>query len=192
MPNVLLTHWGRVTHICIGKLTIIGSDNGLSPGRRQAITWTNVRLLLIGPLGTNFSEMLIEIHTFSFKKIHLKVSSGKCRPFCLGLNVLTVIYFLVIRLLPNLAHFIPPQLPCHEQLFVGSNTFQFGWEQNVFLSTSNCVRKFLIEMGFRPPKSSKSRYHYLQNPFIPAQCLDNMLHNAYKSHPWKQRPSYIK
>ena len=29
-----LTHWGRVTHICIGKLTIIGSDNGLLPGRR--------------------------------------------------------------------------------------------------------------------------------------------------------------
>ena len=26
-----LTHWGRVTHICVSKLTIIGSDNGLSP-----------------------------------------------------------------------------------------------------------------------------------------------------------------
>ena len=82
------THWGRVTHICVGYLTIIGSDNGLSPVRRQAITWTNVGILLIGPLGTNFSEMLIEIHTFSFKKIHLKMSSGKWRPFCLGLNVL--------------------------------------------------------------------------------------------------------
>ena len=33
----VLTHWGRVTHICVGNLTIIGSDNGLSPGRRQAI-----------------------------------------------------------------------------------------------------------------------------------------------------------
>ena len=83
-----LTHWGRVTHICVGNLTIIGSDDGLSPGRRQAITWTNVGILLIGPLGTNFSEMLIEIHTFSFKKIHLKMSIGKWRPFCLGLNVL--------------------------------------------------------------------------------------------------------
>ena len=83
-----LTHWGRVTHICVGNLTIIGSDNGLSPGRRQAITWTNVGILLIGPLGTNFSEMLIEIHAFSFRKIHLKMSSGKWRPFCLGLNVL--------------------------------------------------------------------------------------------------------
>ena len=83
-----LTHWGRVTHICASNLTNIGSDNGLSPGRRQAIIWTNAGILLIGPLGTNFSEMLIEIHTFSFKKIHLKMSSGKWRPFCLGLNVL--------------------------------------------------------------------------------------------------------
>ena len=41
--------WGRVTHICVGKLTIIVSDNGLSPGRRQAIIWTNAGILLIGP-----------------------------------------------------------------------------------------------------------------------------------------------
>ena len=76
-----------MTHICVGNLTTIGSDNGLSPGRRQAITWTNVGILLIGSLGTNFGEMLIEIHTFSFKKFHLKMS-GKSRPFCLGLKVL--------------------------------------------------------------------------------------------------------
>ena len=51
-------------YICVGNLTIIDSDTGLSPGRRQAITWTNVGILLFGPLGTNFSGMLIEIHTF--------------------------------------------------------------------------------------------------------------------------------
>ena len=68
-------------YTCVGNLTIIGSDNGLSPGRRQAITWTNVGILLIGLLGTNFSGMLIQIHTFSFKKIHLKMSSGKWRQF---------------------------------------------------------------------------------------------------------------
>ena len=84
-----LTHWGRVTHICVDKLTIIGSDNGLSPGRRQAIIWTNAGILLIGLLGTNFSEILIEIWIFSFKKMHLKMLSGKWRPFCLSLNVLT-------------------------------------------------------------------------------------------------------
>ena len=83
-----LTHWGRETHICVGKLTIIASDNGSSPGRRQAIIWTNAGILLIGSLGTNFNEILIEIHTFSFKKMHLKMSSAKWRPFCLGLNVL--------------------------------------------------------------------------------------------------------
>ena len=85
-----LTHWGRVTHICVGKLTIIGSDNGFSPGQRQAIIWTNAGIFLIRPLGTNFSEILIKILTFSFKKMRLKVSSAKRRPFCLGLNVLTV------------------------------------------------------------------------------------------------------
>ena len=64
-------------HICVGKLIIINSDNGLLPGRRQAIIWINAAILLIGPLGTNFNEILIEIHTYSFKKIHLKILSGK-------------------------------------------------------------------------------------------------------------------
>ena len=77
-----------MTHICVSKLTIIGSDNGLSPDRRQAIILTNAGILLIGPLGTNFSELLIEILTFSFRKMRLKVSSAKRRPFCLSLNVL--------------------------------------------------------------------------------------------------------
>ena len=86
-----LTHWGRVTHICVSKLTIIGSDNSLAPGRRQAIIWTNAGILLIGPLGANFSEILIEILTFSFKKMWFKVSSAKWRPFCLGLNVLIIL-----------------------------------------------------------------------------------------------------
>ena len=72
-PNEL-THWGRVTHICVGKPTTIGSDNGLSPGWRQAIIWTNAGILLIGPLGIKFSEILSEIITFSFNKMHLKMS----------------------------------------------------------------------------------------------------------------------
>ena len=80
------------SQICVSKLTIIGSDNGLSHDRRLAIIWTNARLLLIGPLGTNFSEILIKILTFSFKKMRLKVSFAKRRPFCLGLNVLTSPY----------------------------------------------------------------------------------------------------
>ena len=85
-----LTHRGRVTHICVGKLTIIGSDNGLSPRRRQAIIWTSAGILVIGPLGFNFSEISIGIQKLSFKKMHLKMSSAKWRPFFLGLNVLTL------------------------------------------------------------------------------------------------------
>ena len=81
----VLTHWVRVTHVCVGKLTNTGSDNSLSPGRRQAFIWTNAGILLIWPknkLQWNFN------HTFSFKKIPLKMLSGKWRPFCFGLNVL--------------------------------------------------------------------------------------------------------
>ena len=77
-----------MTHICIGKLTIIGSDNSLPPGQRQAIIWTNAGILLIEHLGTKFSEILIKIQTFSFKKMRLKMSSAKWRPFCLSLNEL--------------------------------------------------------------------------------------------------------
>ena len=77
-----------MTHIRVGKLTISGSDNGLSPERPQAIIWTNAGILLIWHPGTNFSEIWIEIYTFSLKKMHLNMSSGKWWPFCLGLNVL--------------------------------------------------------------------------------------------------------
>ena len=70
-------HWDRVTHICVSKIITIGSDDGLAPGQGQAIIWTNAGILLIGSRGTNFSEILIESHIFSFKKMHFKMSSGK-------------------------------------------------------------------------------------------------------------------
>ena len=84
-----LTNWGRATHICVRKLTIIASDNGLSPGRREAIIWNNARILSIGLLGTNFSQILNEILIFFFKKMRLKMSSAKSRLLRLGLNELT-------------------------------------------------------------------------------------------------------
>ena len=90
-PGELGYHWGRVTHICVGNLTTIGSDSGLSPGRHQAIIWTNTGILLIQTLGTNVSEILSQIDISSFKKMHLKLSSVKCQPFCLGLNVLKTV-----------------------------------------------------------------------------------------------------
>ena len=95
--KIILTHWGQVTHICVSDLTIIGSDNGLSPGWRQAIIRTNTGILLIRPLGTNFSEFLVEILIFSFKKMRLKVPSAKRLPFCLGLNELIWLWLPACR-----------------------------------------------------------------------------------------------
>ena len=50
--------------------------------------WTNAAVLLIETLGIKVSEILSEIDKFSFKKLYLKLWSGKCWPFCLVLNVL--------------------------------------------------------------------------------------------------------
>ena len=117
-----LIHWGRVTHICFSELPTIGSDNGLSPGRRQAIIWTNAGILLIRTLGVNSSETLSQIHTFSFKKMYLKMPSGKRRPFCLVLNVLSDLtnqaehygheaYNAPLIYSNWQSHFLPHQLP---------------------------------------------------------------------------------
>ena len=46
----MLAHWGRVTHIYVNQLAIIGSDNGLSPSLHKAIIWTNAGIPFIGPL----------------------------------------------------------------------------------------------------------------------------------------------
>ena len=89
--TVNLTHWDQVMNICVSKQTIIVSDNGLSPGGCLAIIGTNAGILSIGALGTNCSEMFIEIYIFSFKKMHLKMSSLKWQPFCLGPNALTLL-----------------------------------------------------------------------------------------------------
>ena len=72
-----LNHWGRMMHINISKLNIIGSDNGTSPNRRRAIIWTNSDLLLIGPFG-NFNEILMKILTFSVKKNIIREMAVMC------------------------------------------------------------------------------------------------------------------
>ena len=79
-----LTHWGRVMHICISKLTIIVSDNGLSPAWCHVIISANAGILLIGPLWINFNVILIKIHTFSFTKIYLKMAAILSRPQCVN------------------------------------------------------------------------------------------------------------
>ena len=90
LAKIVLTHWGRVTHICVGNLAIIGSDNGLSPGRRQAIIWTKAGILLIGTLGTNFSDislnrnLYIFIQENSFENIVRKTAAILSQPQCVN------------------------------------------------------------------------------------------------------------
>ena len=139
LPPVL-THWGWVMHICVRKLTIIGSYNGLSPGRRQAIIWTDGGILLISPLGTNFSEILSEINIFSFKKMHLKTPSAKWRPFCLGLNVLTHWGWVMHICISKLTIIIP-------------STLQSCW---VYWFHSVCLS---VRLSFRPSIRPASPVH---------------------------------
>ena len=82
-------------YICVVNLTIIVSDNGLSPGRHQAIIWTIAGILLIEYLGTKFSDILIEIHTFSLRKMQFV----KRWPFCLGISMLSGICVLVLPII---------------------------------------------------------------------------------------------
>ena len=94
IPDKILNHWCDYLTEAEWRIyasvnnTIIGSDNGLAPTRQQAIVWSNTRILIIEPLWTDFSEILIRSHTFSFKQMCLKMFSEKRRPFCLSLNVL--------------------------------------------------------------------------------------------------------
>ena len=76
-----------MTHICVDKLTIIGSDNGLSPGWHQAIIQTNAGVLLIGPMWIKFNEILIEIKKKLFNKMQLKMSFVKDSLSVLSLQV---------------------------------------------------------------------------------------------------------
>ena len=76
--------------MCVSNLTIIGSDNGLSPGRHQAIIWTSDKIVLIGSLGINFSDILIENHIFSLKKyiwnVVYEIASILSRPLCVDIS----------------------------------------------------------------------------------------------------------
>ena len=78
-------HWGRMTHMCVSKLTTIGSVKGLPPVRRQAFIWTNGEVMLIWQ-SEFFCKISIEMHTILLTKMYLKKLAAKWRSFCLGLN----------------------------------------------------------------------------------------------------------
>ena len=74
-----LTYWGRVTHICVCNLTIFGSENGLlAPSHYLNQSW----IIVNWTPRNKFSEMLIEIHSFSFKKIHFEMAAILSQPQC--------------------------------------------------------------------------------------------------------------
>ena len=132
----VLTHWGKVTHICVGKPTIIGSDNGLSPGRHQAIICTNAVIFL----RTNIIEILIEIQTFSLKKIRLKMSSAEWWPFCPGLkmlmnnNILQKIIYVVTYPSPNFSQMLIKRTPWKAAIPMSSRVSRLVTSINFYLS----------------------------------------------------------
>ena len=93
--------------------TIIGSNNGLLPGWCQVIIWTNAGILLIGPLGTNFSEILIEINSFSFKKMHMTTLSAKMEAILSQPQWLTLSYYWTAQVLFNDPHLLLIRLLTH-------------------------------------------------------------------------------
>ena len=70
-------------HICIIKLTTIGSDDGLSPGQRQANIWTIAGILLIGPLGTN-----IFVQENALEDVVCEMASILSQPQCVNVRFL--------------------------------------------------------------------------------------------------------
>ena len=130
----MLTYRGRAKHICVSNLTIIASDNGWSPGRRQAIIWTSAGILLIGPLGTSFSETLVEIITFSFKKI--TVESVVCEMAAI-LSRLMVPEYSTARSPPSPLIALLIVLPVHHQ------PWYTLWRTNASLSSMRKDNNYL-------------------------------------------------
>ena len=80
-----LSHWGQVMHICIGNLTIIGSDKGLSPARHQC--WLIVNWTLGNKFLLNFHQnTMIFIQENTLKNGIWKMASILCWPQCLILS----------------------------------------------------------------------------------------------------------
>ena len=85
----VLTHWGRVTHICISKITIIGSDNGLSPWTAPSHylnqCWNIVNWTLGNKLQWNLNRNLyIFIQENPLENVVWKMAAILSRPQCVN------------------------------------------------------------------------------------------------------------
>ena len=147
-PKCWLNYWGRVTHICVSKLSTIGSDNGLAPGWCQAIIWTNAETFFSRTFGTNFNEILSEVHTSSFKKMHLEMSSAKWRPFCLREDEL--IYSPPIGVVGLWVETMKPRLFCrHLHLYLREWKLLHTFQSQLLLCTS-CTHDYVIKWKHFP------------------------------------------
>ena len=77
--------------IAVACVSLLAASRGLACRGTALCLWEQgllrgdtAGLLSVGPLGSNFSEILIKIGNFSFTKIHLKMSSATWWPFCPG------------------------------------------------------------------------------------------------------------
>ena len=125
-----LTHWGRVTHICVSKLTTIGSDNGLSPGWSQAIylnqCWNIVNSNLRNKLQWNFKGDLYSfIQVNAFENVVWKMAAIFSRPQCVNWLWLSD----AIRCHPSWLILVPIMATRHQAI---------TWT-NVHLSVRSCV-----------------------------------------------------
>ena len=126
------THWGRVTHVCVSKLTIIGSDNGLAPGRRQTIIWTNDGILLIGPLGKKIQWKFnrnsnIFIQENAIESVICKMAAIFSRPQCVN-TIVASWHHMASEIWFNLAW--QHQEPLHEPILISHQwgSVAFTWE----------------------------------------------------------------
>ena len=93
-----LTPWGWVKHICISKLTIIGSDNGLLPGRHQAIIWTNTGILLSGKENA-FENVIYEMEASSSRPQCVHLFGCEARIFCTKYSMIIIALPLKVSLI---------------------------------------------------------------------------------------------
>ena len=118
----LLTHWGRVTHICVSKLTIIGSDNGLSPSHYQNQCWNIINWTLRNKLQWNFSRKSnIFIHKNALENVVCVIASilsrlqwvNRLMMYCWGpIHRAGNSYFLDLTLAYLIRFKLVPMMPC--------------------------------------------------------------------------------
>ena len=134
-------------HICGDKLTNIDSDD-LSPGWRQAIIWTNAGILLIGPLGTNLSEILTHWGWVTHMCVNTLTIIGSDNGLAPG-HYLNQWWDIANWALGNKFQcFLTQNL----HFFIHENAFENVWKMASILSRPQCVNRnsciFIQENAF--------------------------------------------